>query len=51
MLCICAALKSPSLPKIELAQNIGKLLLQNISMESDTDILIQVSLLVLVINY
>ncbi|XP_022177744.1 uncharacterized protein LOC111038816 isoform X1 [Myzus persicae] len=43
VLCICAALKSPNLPTIELAQNIGKLLLQNISMESDTDILIQVS--------
>ncbi|KAE9542889.1 hypothetical protein AGLY_002800 [Aphis glycines] len=43
VLCICAALKSPNLSKIELAQNIGKLLLQNISMESDSDILIQVS--------
>lgn len=41
ILCICAALKSPNLSKIELAQNIGKLLLQNISMESDSDILIQ----------
>lgn len=43
ILCICAAFKSPNLPKIELAQNIGKLLLQNVSMENDTDILMQVS--------
>lgn len=43
VLCICAALKSPNLSTIELAQNIGKLLLQNISMENDTDILTQVS--------
>ncbi|XP_008180441.1 uncharacterized protein LOC100165621 isoform X2 [Acyrthosiphon pisum] len=43
VLCICAALKSQNLPIIELAQNIGKLLLQNISMESDNNILTQVS--------
>ncbi|XP_015369952.1 PREDICTED: uncharacterized protein LOC107165997 isoform X1 [Diuraphis noxia] len=43
VLCICAALKSQNLSTIELAQNIGKLLLQNISMESDTGILTQVS--------
>ncbi|XP_025405852.1 sec1 family domain-containing protein 2-like isoform X2 [Sipha flava] len=42
VLCICAALKSSNLSKIELAQNIGKLLLQNISLESDIDILTQV---------
>jgi len=43
VLCICAALKSQNLSTMELAQNIGKLLLQNISMDSDTDILTQVS--------
>lgn len=43
VLCVCAALKSSNLSKIELAQNIGKLLLQNISMGSDSDILMQVS--------
>lgn len=50
MLCICAALKSPNLSRIELAQNIGKLLLQNISMESDIDILTQVCLQMLSLN-
>ncbi|XP_050423428.1 sec1 family domain-containing protein 2-like isoform X2 [Adelges cooleyi] len=46
VLCICAALKSQNLSKIELAQNIGKLLLQNIAMENDTDILLQVTQLI-----
>lgn len=36
-------MKSTNLSKIELAQNIGKLLLQNITVESDTDIIMQVS--------
>ncbi|XP_050521778.1 sec1 family domain-containing protein 2-like isoform X1 [Daktulosphaira vitifoliae] len=41
VLCICAALKLQNASRIELAQNIEKLLLQNIVMESDIDILLQ----------